>query len=895
MGYFKLNSIKSKLIVGYSVVAVIVLLIILYSWTYWSKISDNKDKLTNVNKPSIDYLTKVREGVESNNLLLFQYISGSFSSASDQMNKSYASLDSTMTSFDSLAVRFESVERRNLYNRYSEGYEELKQIQKDITSSDISAGTEQESIDITNYPGISGDTLILGSEFLDWYASQNLGATDSNPALEKFKSDLVPEWGKFEILMDKLFLSLNEEILQEEERLQSGFGKYMVTGILILTLLLGIALYLFHTFITKIINSISTVEQHLEVLSRGDIPEDLSTSEDEFAKVNHGLKELSTNLLNVKKFAQEVGNGNFDHDIDVFGNEGDIGKSLADVKDRLKNISDEDRKRNWSNQGFAQFGDILRNNADDLNRLTEDLIINLVKYLNANQGGIFILNEDDPDDLKMVLTGCYAYDRKKKVNKEIRPGQGLVGQCWQEKESIYLVEVPQEFINIRSGLGDSSPDCIFIVPLKVNEEVYGVIELASFQELEEFEREFVETLSESVASSISTVKTNANTKTLLEESQQMTEEMRAQEEEMRQNMEELQATQEEMQRNSREINDKEANLNALINNTNDSIITINTDYEVLVLNDQVRERYIGTQYEGIDVGFNVLEMLGDVREEWKGYYDRAFSGERLNFTIKSSVAGENTFREYFINPIKDQSGEIRGASVFSRDVTERENEKINSDNKSAFLDLVEELTKLTANVDSKEEIFSTCLKEICVHMDWPIGHVYFPSDDDGTLHPSDLWYLESEKGNSFKEATKEYSFKKGEGLPGRIWETKTSNWIEDVTGDPNFPRLEAALEIGLKGAFGFPVDIKGHVIAVLEFYAYHTDKPDEEVLKLVKHVGTQMGIFIERLDLLNMDTNEGVTKVSDEKTRKAVQDILKEEEELKRKMKAKGDKLKGDD
>ena len=62
-------------------------------------------------------------------------------------------------------------------------------------------------------------------------------------------------------------------------------------------------------------------------------------------------------------------------------------------------------------------------------------------------------------------------------------------------------------------------------------------------------------------------------------------------------------------------------------------------------------------------------MLGDVREEWKGYYDRALAGEKLNFIIKSSVKGENSWREYFINPMRDTEGVITGVSVFSRDVS----------------------------------------------------------------------------------------------------------------------------------------------------------------------------------------------------------------------------------
>ena len=136
-------------------------------------------------------------------------------------------------------------------------------------------------------------------------------------------------------------------------------------------------------------------------------------------------------------------------------------------------------------------------------------------------------------------------------------------------------------------------------------------------------------------------------------------------------MEEMQATQEEMGRSQRELAEKEANLNALINNTSDSIITIDKDYQVIVMNDIVKNRYKGTQYEGLGEGSNALDMLGDVRDEWKAYYDRALHGENLNFTLKSSVKGENSWREYFINPIRDNSGNIVGASIFSRDISDK--------------------------------------------------------------------------------------------------------------------------------------------------------------------------------------------------------------------------------
>jgi hypothetical protein len=176
--------------------------------------------------------------------------------------------------------------------------------------------------------------------------------------------------------------------------------------------------------------------------------------------------------------------------------------------------------------------------------------------MKANQGALYLIDDtDDSEEKTMSMTSCYAWDKKKFINQKIHKGEGLAGQAWQEMDTIYITDVPQNYIRITSGLGDANPTSILIMPLKVNDQIYGVIELASFSSLAEHEIEFVKKVAESIASTVSTVKINERTQKLLTESQQMTEEMRAQEEEMRQNMEELQATQEGMKRQENELID----------------------------------------------------------------------------------------------------------------------------------------------------------------------------------------------------------------------------------------------------------------------------------------------------------------------------------------------------
>ncbi|MFA5649038.1 MAG: GAF domain-containing protein [Bacteroidales bacterium] len=328
----------------------------------------------------------------------------------------------------------------------------------------------------------------------------------------------------------------------------------LVVGLIAL-LIIVVLLILVSNNITR---PVAAITQSLNKMALGHISNDLEltiNSNDEIEEMAKAFNRSIEGLNSKTSFAHNIGKGELDSKLEMLSEDDILGKSLLDMRNSLMvakqeelKRKEEERKRSWDNEGVAKFADILRSNNDNINRLADEIVKNLVKYMGTNQAVMFLLNENDPNDAFFELFSAYAWDRRKYLNKRIDVSEGLVGACAMEKETIQLTEIPEDYIEITSGLGKANPKYIVLVPLKHEGIVQGVIEMASFTIFEEFEVEFLERIADSIASTIQSVKINVTTKQLLEQSQQQAEEMLAQEEEMRQNMEELQATQEEMER-----------------------------------------------------------------------------------------------------------------------------------------------------------------------------------------------------------------------------------------------------------------------------------------------------------------------------------------------------------
>jgi PAS domain S-box-containing protein len=483
---------------------------------------------------------------------------------------------------------------------------------------------------------------------------------------------------KYQRFHDTLQSDMDQQLIENLNAIRFSTSALLragvVVGALVLLILVAGGYWLFRKFNFSLERAVSILRQ----LVKGEASDFVIPGRDEFRPIIEASNDLSGNLQRASAFARSIGEGNVNFEFSAVTDQDVLGNSLVQMRQKLKEINDEDKKRNWVTTGLANFADIMRRN-EDYKELANTLISELVKYTKSNQGGMFIVNQDNEKDSYLDLIACYAFERKKYLERRIEIGVGLVGQCYLERRTIYLKEIPEDYVTITSGLGGANPSALLIVPLKVNVVIEGVLEIASFKDYQPYEIEFVEKVGEIIAATISNARINDRTRKLLSESQQHSEELRAQEEEMRQNMEEMQATQEQMQRQTEEMKKMQGNLeleksmlSVLMEYLPDRITYKDSESRILRINRSKAEKF----------KMAPEEMVGKTDYDFfsEEHADRAFREEQE--LIRSGVPLLNTEeRAVFANgevawsstsriPFKNERNETVGMFIITKDITQ---------------------------------------------------------------------------------------------------------------------------------------------------------------------------------------------------------------------------------
>jgi sigma-B regulation protein RsbU (phosphoserine phosphatase) len=193
------------------------------------------------------------------------------------------------------------------------------------------------------------------------------------------------------------------------------------------------------------------------------------------------------------------------------------------------------------------------------------------------------------------------------------------------------------------------------------------------------------------------------------------------------------------------------------------------------------------------------------------------------------------------SPLHDEEGQLVGLASMSLDVSARKRAE-------ARLRAQYEIARTLSEAHSIEDASPRLLRTVCQALDWDVGAVWGLDIERSVLRCVATWRAPVSNAAAFEELTARTTFRKGVGLPGRVWAEGRSAWIADAVSDPNFPRYAAAREVGLHGAFGVPIRRGWEVLGMVEFFAPEIREPDDEMLEMMDAVGAQLGQFIDRTE-----------------------------------------------
>jgi PAS domain S-box-containing protein len=290
-------------------------------------------------------------------------------------------------------------------------------------------------------------------------------------------------------------------------------------------------------------------------------------------------------------------------------------------------------------------------------------------------------------------------------------------------------------------------------------------------------------------------------------------------------------------------------LAAIVDSSDDAIIGKTLDGMVISWNAGAEQMYGYTTEEMIGRPITMLLLPGPPDEETH-ILDRITRGERIsNYeTMRIRKDGRRINVSLTISPIKDVTGVLTGISVISRDIGERKRDERVLRQKTAFIQLFQEVAVAANLATSLDQALQTAVDQICAHIGWPVGHVYLPDPEmPGALIPTSIWHLEdTQRFATFRKITEGVRLAPGVGLPGQVVASRKPAWISDIILDVSTPRTRLIKDIGVRAGFALPVLLGDEVAAVLEFFAVEEIEPDEALLDVLHHVGTQLGRVVER-------------------------------------------------
>jgi PAS domain S-box-containing protein len=336
-----------------------------------------------------------------------------------------------------------------------------------------------------------------------------------------------------------------------------------------------------HHSLRELTQSLAGIVKQAHQLTQGNCSASITprSEKDILCQTLFGIAERLKEIILISK---AIAAGDYTRQMVSKGQNDLFGQAINQITKKLQQVTDESQKSDWLKTGQTKLNEKMRGEQEIIT-LTQNVLNQLAAYLNA-QVGLFFLAEED----HLKLMSSYAYKQRNNNYNEFKLGEGLIGQAAFEKKSILFTQAPAEHINlsINSGMGESQPYDIFVLPLIYENEVLGVLELAVARHFTSTEIELLDQVADNIAISIYSAKSRLRMKALLEESQELTL---------------------NLQNQQQEVLESEERIRAIIDTVIDAIITIDTEGIIDSFN-PAAEQTFGYSWSEI-VGQNVSMLM----------------------------------------------------------------------------------------------------------------------------------------------------------------------------------------------------------------------------------------------------------------------------------------------
>ena len=290
------------------------------------------------------------------------------------------------------------------------------------------------------------------------------------------------------------------------------------------------------------------------------VPNAAGTWKDLTDNVNFMANSLTTQVRAISDVATAVTEGDLTRSVTVEaqGEVDALRNNINQMIANLKTTTAQNQEQDFLKTNLARFSRMMQGQKS-LESVARLIMSEVTPLVNGHHG-VFFLNDaassTSGGELSLRLLSSYAYQERKHISNRFGLGEGLVGQCALEKKSILLLNVPSDYIQISSGLGEATPLNIIVLPVLFEGEVLAVVELASFQLFSEIHRTFLDQLTESIGVVLNMIQANMRTEELLVQSQSLTQELQSQSQELQSRQEELKSTNTELEAQAKELEEK---------------------------------------------------------------------------------------------------------------------------------------------------------------------------------------------------------------------------------------------------------------------------------------------------------------------------------------------------